>query len=58
MYQGRLSAGEQRKLIKSKEIIDAWLRYQRSNPAGMNPAQTYIATDASKAIETFLATIQ
>lgn len=58
MYQGKLTPMEQRKLVKAKEIIDAWLRYQRENPQTFQPAQTYIATDASKAIESFLATLQ
>ena len=58
MYQGKLTPSEQKKLIKAKEIIDTWIRYKRENPSGINPAQTYVAADASRAIETFLATLQ
>lgn len=58
MYQGKLTAGETKKLIKAKEIIDAWVRYQRENAMSANPAQTYVALDASRAIEMFLMTLQ
>ena len=58
MYQGKLTPGEKRKLVKAKEIIDTWLRYQRENPATYQPAVTYIAADAAKALESFLATQQ
>lgn len=58
MYQGKLTAGEQKKLIKAKDVIDAWIRYQRENPKVFDPARTYVAMDASRAIEAFLMTMQ